>query len=538
LKYDLSSFMTCEHDIPGCEAIKVLEELQAKYDKLQAEYQALNEQVSTFSKIADEQSSLAGINEELAQALAKEQAEKTELTQDMMIKDEQISALKKMVYGKSSERMKNQTVNDEIKKENGGPAKTRGKNKDKELVPGSIKEETEEHRLNDKEKSCPECSEPMNQLGDGKKTMTMDWVPGHFLQKTHVIYSYQCPQCREIVTAKGPVRVGDQRRYGAGFIAKIIVSKVADSMPLNRQREAFKRIGIHLAESTLVNLFGSSARELKPIYELLLKEIANCEVVQADETRLLNRADAEANGHVWTFLSDDLIGYVYSNTRGGCVPLKFFGDTTGTLVTDMYSGYAPVGKKGYTRAGCWAHGRRYIYEVRDNYPEVNEALKYIRDMYRVEHQAVEDGVTKTKIHLQMRQTQTKPIAEKLKTWLEEHLPGLPPKSRYANGIRYILKNWKELTEFLSNELVPIDNNASERAVRIVAQGRKNYLFVGNETAGENLAILLSLVETAESHEINPTEYLADVLIKIQTTPTSELNTLLPQNWKPLPKPQV
>jgi transposase len=342
--------MTCEHDIPGCEAIKVLEEVQAQHDKLLAENQALIARVDSLSAIDAEKKELKSKNFKLSKALIKEQIEREkaeaerararasekELADNVKLKDEQIEALKKIIFDKKSEKIKNRTVNADIKAHEGGTPKTRGKNKDKEIVPGVIKKETQEHRLSDEEKKCSECAKDMNQIGSGKSNVTLEWIPGYFLMKTHVVFSYKCPKCQKILSAMGPLRVGEQMRYGAGFIANVAVSKLADALPFNRLRESLARNGVHIAESTLVSLFAAAARELKPIYTLLMKNIAKCEIVQADETRLKNK-ELNKNGQVWTFLSKSMIGYVYSNTRSGDIPLSFFGDTTGILVVTSHN---------------------------------------------------------------------------------------------------------------------------------------------------------------------------------------------------------
>lgn len=101
----------------------------------------------------------------------------------------------------------------------------------------------------------------------------------------------------------------------------------------------------------------------------------------------------------------------------------------------------------------------------------------------------------------------------------------------GKAITYIINNWDELNQFLQNPNLPLDNNASERALRIIALGRKNYLFAGNDNSAQNLAGLYSLVATCELHGINPERYLADVLIRVHTHPQGQIEELLPHRWK-------
>jgi transposase len=165
-------------------------------------------------------------------------------------------------------------------------------------------------------------------------------------------------------------------------------------------------------------------------------------------------------------------------------------------------------------------------------PEVRHALDLIRDVYVVEHEAKRLGVARTTEHRAMRQVRSKPIMEALKLWLTEQQGSCPPKSPLGSAIGYALNNWTPLTRFLDDEKLPPDNNASESALRVVALGRKNYLFVGNEDAGNNVAGLYSLVATCEANGINPLDYLSDVLLGVQDHPAAEIDDLLPHRWRP------
>src|SRR5207248_10372613 len=182
--------------------------------------------------------------------------------------------------------------------------------------------------------------------------------------------------------------------------------------------------------------------------------------------------------------------------------------TAGTLVVDAYTGYnAVTGVDGRQRAGCLAHARRKFFDARGSFPEADVALDAIRDVYRVEHEAKERDVARTDEHLAMRRARSRPILEKLHVWLAERRDEYPPKGPMGGAIRYALDNWTELTRFLDDVHVPPDNNRSESALRVAALGRKNFLFVGHEDAGDNMAALYTLVATCEAHAIDPTAYL-------------------------------
>ncbi|MDP2340439.1 MAG: transposase [Deltaproteobacteria bacterium] len=178
----------------------------------------------------------------------------------------------------------------------------------------------------------------------------------------------------------------------------------------------------------------------------------------------------------------------------------------------------------------YAHLRRYFDESLATAPTAQEAIDLILDLYRVEHRARELGIVGTDSRLELRKQQSAPARDRLKTWLDDQLSRHPPKSPIGVAIRYGLKRWAELGRFLDDARVPLDNNASERALRRVALGRKNFLFVGDVVSGCNIAGLYALAATCEARGINPLEYLTDVISRIGDHPAAKLDDLLPGSW--------
>jgi len=167
------------------------------------------------------------------------------------------------------------------------------------------------------------------------------------------------------------------------------------------------------------------------------------------------------------------------------------------------------------------------------YPKPKRPLTdLILELYIVEHDAKTQGVVRKPELLKMRKQRSAPVMARFHKWLNEqqdlHLPGGP----MGKAISYALNNWDALGQFLKSEQTPIDNNQSERALRIVALHRKNSLAVGHDDAGENHPRILTLVANCEANGVNPQQYLADVLLRIQTHPSSGIDELLPWNWKP------
>jgi transposase len=139
-------------------------------------------------------------------------------------------------------------------------------------------------------------------------------------------------------------------------------------------------------------------------------------------------------------------------------------------------------------------------------------------------------------HLELRQTASKLAMSEFKAWLDAEQGRHLPKGPMGEAINYALGQWDALTFFLTDPRLPVDNNASERTLRVAAIGRKNFLFVGSDHAGENLAGLYSIIATCEANGVNPVAYLADVLLRVQTHPASRLDEQLPHNWRPTPGP--
>lgn len=191
---------------------------------------------------------------------------------------------------------------------------------------------------------------------------------------------------------------------------------------------------------------------------------------------------------VWTFVAPDEHGdhdvaYVFAGDRSGETPKRLLGGTKGTLIVDAYSGYNVVDKVSKRKhAACHAHLRRYFHEALPTAPIAQEAIDLILGLYRVEHDAKAQEITGTKAHLRLRRQRAGPIRDELHEWLLRQKPRHPPKSPISTAIRYALNQWRELGRFLDDARVPLDNNASERSLRRVALGRKNYLFVGDVDA--------------------------------------------------------
>ncbi len=376
-------------------------------------------------------------------------------------------------------------------------------------------------------------------LGDGDIVRRIEHVREHL-----VIVEYELEKLTErggdtIVTASTPPNVIEGGAYGPTVYARTIVAKCVDSLPLYRQERIFGRNSVPIARSVLCGLFHRAANLLEPLYDRLLALVRHDPYVHADETTL-NVAEPHnaRKAWLWTVLCESIVVYIYSETRAAETAEHALAGTQGHLTVDGYSGYnSVVGPGKRTRVGCWSHARRKFFDALGSAPEARELLELIVGLYRLEHEAADAGLLGTEAHALLRTERSTPIVDAIETWVDARTPVTPPKSPLGTALTYATNQRAALRVFLSDPQLPLDNNIAERALRIVALGRKNFLFVGHAEAGQNLSVLQSICATCLLHDVNPYEYLRDVLVRMQSHPASRIDELLPMNWKPPPERQ-
>ena len=202
---------------------------------------------------------------------------------------------------------------------------------------------------------------------------------------------------------------------------------------------------------------------------------------------------------------------------------------TGTLQADGYAGFDQIYEAGKIQeAACWAHVRRKFYDIQVAHKSAAamEALERIGALYAIEKEIRGRSPEERRA---VRNERSRPLLESLKQWLEETLTKLSRKSDTAMAVRYALGRWEALLRYCDDGRIEIDNNAAERALRVVALGRKNFLFAGSDGGGESAAAIYSLIGTAKLNGIDPESYLRNVLSTIATFPVNRIDELLPWN---------
>ena len=492
--------------------------------------------MKNFPKLPD----FSGIKDKAVLAIIEQLVDVIKAQQEAIeTLDGKNAELRRMLFGQKSERMP--SIKREVKKKKSSPEeekkrqkraqakRKKNRQKKKEVDTVDVNHEIEQELI------CPECGgTQFVDINEGEVTYEYEYVPGRFVRHRHVQQKKACKNGCCIITAPAPRRVSEGVQYGPGFHAHVAVSKCADSLPLYRQAKRLSRTGVPISRSTLCDIFHRCGSLLKPIWQEMIKKVSASYYVNADETPMPMLAPTKTRRcYIWTFIGKNIVTYFFSPSRSGETPLNVLGSTPGVLQVDAYSGYNEVcTPKSRTRAGCFAHVRRKFFESYRTTPEeARYAMNCILDLYLVEYDAADKKIIGTAKHLEMRKQKSAKIMEKFGTWLKEKQPLHPPKSPIGKAISYASANWKSLTVFLEDPKIRLDNNWSENHLRIAALNRKNFLFVGNKHAGENWAILQSLIATCQLNEVNPQKYLSDVLMRIQTHPHSHIDDLLPQNWK-------
>ena len=369
----------------------------------------------------------------------------------------------------------------------------------------------------------------------------LDCEPVVFFVHRHIRDNYCCPTCNTMVTATLPAQVIDKGIAAPGLLAMVIIAKFEDHLPLYRQEAIGRRSGVNLARSSMASWIGECGVQLEPLAQLLREHVFKQSVVHGDETpvKLLMPGSGKTHtAYSWAYRTSDLetkeraVLFDFCMSRAGQNARDMLQDYKGTLVVDDYSGYKASFTSGEVlEAGCWAHVRRKFFEAHEHTQSeiAHEAVQRIRKLYDIEEQVRECEPPE---RLRLRKEHSEPLLKDLKTWLQEQRAKLADADKTAKAINYALNRWEALERHINDAAVPIDNNAVENAIRPIALGRKNWLFVGSQEAGERAATLMSLIESVKLNGHDSWTYLKDILTKLPTWPNSRLEELLPHRWMP------
>jgi transposase len=347
-----------------------------------------------------------------------------------------------------------------------------------------------------------------------------------------------------LITAPLPPRVIPKCLADPGLLAHVIVNKFVDHLPLYRQEQRFWREGVWLSRRTLCDWLAACAGVLEPLFAVMWQCVFQSRQLHVDDTSANVQGEA-SKGHLWTYVGDErhpYIVYDFTLGRGGARPRECLQPFKGYLHADGYSGYDQLFGADRREVGCWAHARRYFWESRETAPvHACWMLSCIGQLYGWEaaaRYAAEELELSLEdywdVRRQLRQRQAKPILNRMKEYADKAREQVLPSSPIGTAFTYLSNQWLPLNCYGEYGFLEIDNNVAERALRAIAVGRKNWLFLGSAEGGKTAAILYSLTQTCKRHGVDPWYYLREVLTTLaglkESERASELPKLLPDVW--------
>jgi transposase len=394
------------------------------------------------------------------------------------------------------------------------------------------------HELNAEERACPGCGNERQPIGE-EVSERLAYQPACVEVIEEARVKYACRNCQEhVAIAALPAKPIPKGLADASMLAYIATSKFMDHLPLNRLEGIFLRHGAEIHRSTMCDWLAWTADLVLPVYERMKQRVLSSRIIWTDDTPVdMQDRTHEKNirqARVWVYVGDcknDLTVYDFTDSRKRDGPATFLGQFNGFLQADAYAGYDQIyASKNVREVACWAHARRKFFDAMNSNKTVStQALRYIQVLYRIEKRA---GGKSFDERLRIRQGRSKRVLALFKKWLDTTILTVRDKEPAGKAIRYALNNWNALCTFIEDGELKADNNKAERALRSLAVGRKNWLFVGSYAGGKRAAILCSLLASCKQHNVNPLDYLTDVLNKL-CAGDGDVDLLLPDRWAPV-----
>ena len=429
--------------------------------------------------------------------------------------------------------------NEPMQKKMPASARTKPKGHGRQRLPKSLKRQRVVFDLAEHERRCPHCQGSLKRIGE-EISERLEYVPASMLVIEEACQKYVCRNGCTIVTAEKPMAPIEKGLPGPGLLAHVVVSKYGDHLPLHRQEAIFRRQDVTLSRKTMCDWMRRCAELVSPIFDRMKESVLASKVMQTDDTpvNVLDPSLPKTRiGRIWTYVGDrdhPYTVYDYTPTRSRDGPDAFMKRFHGYLQADAYSGYDELyrerGRK-ITEVACWAHVRRKHFEAQSSdLMRSTVMMAYIRLLYDIEREAKVMGLAGD-ARKTLRQKKALPILEDIKAYLEREQPAVLPKSPEGTAISYTLSNWDALVRYCKDGDLEIDNNGAERSLRGIAVGRRNWTFLGSDNGGRTAAILTSIIASCKRLDVDPFEYLRDVLQHISTHPSNRLHELLPSEWK-------
>ncbi len=391
---------------------------------------------------------------------------------------------------------------------------------------------------------CGHCSSELQPMGQ-KVSEQLDIIPAKVQVLRHLRTTYRCTQCEagKIVSAPRPAQPIPKSNASPGTLAQVAVAKYVDGLPLYRQEQQLKRIGVELPRATLASWMVKAGTLVQPLINLLRERMLDYPVLAMDETRIqvLKEKGRAPQSLSWLWVQrggppdHPIVLYDYDPSRGQQVPTRLLGEYGGFLQSDGYEAYSAVANaNGIVQVGCWAHARRRFEQALKAQGKsakgkstslAAQAVNRIGLLYKIERKAQRMSDEE---RLALRQQRAMPVLDALHAWLQEHMPRVPAQSALGKAMAYLHAQWPKLTVYATDGRLRIDNNLVENAIRPFVIGRKNFLFCDSVAGATSSANLYSLIETAKANGLQPYDYLKRIFTELPAADTVEqIEALLP-----------
>ena len=345
--------------------------------------------------------------------------------------------------------------------------------------------------------------------------------------------TYKCPVCDAFHKHEFPCLPIPGGIASPSLLAQVIVDKTANALPLYRQSEDYKRIGLNLSRQTLSNWMIKSSLLLEIISNQMKSNLLSRDILHADETTVQvlkeNGKAASTKSYMWTYVSslhdDQVVIYDYRSSRAGKNAKDFLKDFKGYLHVDGYKGYNQV--EGVTLVHCMAHLRRKFYDIHVTLPKEQQqvsntatALDYCNHIYSLDKKSRGLSIDERGLY---KQEHIKPLMIEFQNWLAEKQLTSAHQSSYGKAINYAANYLPSIMNYLLDGRLELDNNRAERAIKPFVIGRKNWLFSNTPNGAESSAMLYSITQTCLLNNLNPYKYIAHVLHVLANTKVNELD---------------
>jgi len=393
---------------------------------------------------------------------------------------------------------------------------------------------------------APESEQTCAQHGDRQRigedrVETLEFVRPKLRVKVSVYPKYACvghSECGVEQAARQPALI-EGGRFEASVAAEVLTKKFVVHSPLYRQQDAFAGLGWTPSRSTLCAIVETCGALLAPLAAFYATRVLASPILGTDETPVTMLVPGETPGsrkaRMWLYRGRDQVPYSvydFTTSRERAGPDEFLKNYRGKLMADCYSGYQKIELRTNSRilrGACWAHARRKVFDARESNPlEATLLLGMIRELYDVEDRARSLSEAE---RLTLRQQESAPVMDRIGVWLSSAgARQVLPKSPLGEALGYIRNHWDALRLYLTDGAMPIDNNDVERELRMVALGRKNWLFLGSEQAGHRTATIMTVIHTAHRHNLDEWMYLTDILERLSRGDTN-YEAMLADRWK-------